>query len=79
MAPCGNPPPSGRVSGGRAVKDKNRNPEGTPDFFLDGAAAARGRGQKNIFTICKYCWMNRAGFTIIANRNRGLSPNGHPP
>ncbi|EDE1768734.1 hypothetical protein T040_21840 [Salmonella enterica subsp. enterica serovar Senftenberg] len=46
MAPCGNPPPSGRVSGGRAVKDKNRNPEGTPDFFLDGAAAARGRGKK---------------------------------
>ena len=79
MAPCGNPPPSGMGIGGRSVKDKNRNPEGTPDFFLDGAATARGRGKKNKFTICKYCWMNRAGFTIITNRNRALRPHGHPP
>ena len=40
------PSPIRQGIGGRAVKDKNRNPEGTPDFFLDGAAAARGRGKK---------------------------------
>ena len=45
MAPAGTlPHPAGYR--GRAVKDKNRNPEGTPDFFLDGTAAARGRGKK---------------------------------
>jgi len=26
---------------GSAVKDKNRNPEGTPDFFLDGSIVAQ--------------------------------------
>ncbi|EDE0787460.1 hypothetical protein BZU47_21190 [Salmonella enterica subsp. enterica serovar Enteritidis] len=73
------PSPIRQGIGGRAVKDKNRNPEGTPDFFPGRCSSCAGTWQKNKFTICKYCWMNRAGFTIITNRNRALRPHGHPP
>ncbi len=69
------PSPSGRVSG-RAVRIKIGTLKG-PRFFL--VQQLRGDVAKNKFTICKYCWMNRAGFTIITNRNRALRPNGHPP
>ena len=46
MAPCGNPPPSGRVSWGEPSRIKIGTLKGTPDFFLDGSAAARERRQK---------------------------------
>ncbi|EDC5633186.1 hypothetical protein GAT24_20925 [Salmonella enterica] len=78
MAPCGNPPPSGRVSGGEPSRKKIGTLKGPPIFSWT-VQQLRGDEAKNKFTICKYCWMNRAGFTIIANRNRGLNPNGHPP
>ncbi|HHZ3504194.1 TPA: hypothetical protein ACWCJD_005308, partial [Escherichia coli] len=51
MAPCGNPPPSGRVLVGEPSRIKIGTLKGTPDFFLDGLAAVR---QLNKFTICKY-------------------------
>ncbi|AYN25522.1 hypothetical protein D8682_00730 (plasmid) [Buttiauxella sp. 3AFRM03] len=44
MAPCGNPPPSGRVLPGGPSRIKIGTLKGTPDFFLDGSAAARERG-----------------------------------
>ncbi|EBI8870100.1 hypothetical protein C3T75_24615 [Salmonella enterica] len=59
MAPCGNPPPYGRVSAGAPSRIKIGTLKGTPDFFLDGSAAARERG-KNKFTICKY-YLDKTG------------------
>ncbi|EOR7068386.1 hypothetical protein I8E33_RS25705, partial [Escherichia coli] len=41
MAPCGNPPPSGRVLPVEPSRIKIGTLKGTPDFFLDGSAAAR--------------------------------------
>ncbi len=75
MAPCGNPPPSGRVSGGEPSRIKIGTLKG-PRFFLQ---QLRGGAAKNKFTISKYYWMNRNGFTIITNRNRALRPHGPPP
>ncbi len=78
MAPCGNPPPSGRVSGGEPSRIKIGTLKGPPIFSWT-VQQLRGDVAKNKFTICKYCWMNRARFTIITNRNRALRPHGHPP
>ncbi|EEJ9533198.1 hypothetical protein T040_23360, partial [Salmonella enterica subsp. enterica serovar Senftenberg] len=50
-----------------------------PPIFSWTVQQMRGDVVKNKFTICKYCWMNRAGLTIITNRNRALRPHGHPP
>ncbi|EOI3558143.1 hypothetical protein ACMSZQ_004505, partial [Cronobacter dublinensis] len=50
-----------------------------PPIFSWTVQQLRGDVAKNKFTICKYYWMNRNGFTIITNRNRALSPSGHPP
>ena len=44
MAPCGNPPPSGRVLPVEPSRIKIGTLKGTPDFFLDGSAVAREQG-----------------------------------
>ena len=46
MAPCGNPPPSGRVLAVEPSRIKIGTLKGTPDFFLDGSAAEREHGLK---------------------------------
>ena len=72
MAPCGNPPPSGRVLSVEPSRIKIGTLKGTPDFFLDGLAAARRSG-KNKFTICKYGLVESGLFCYNYYQKQGIT------
>ncbi|MEF3505557.1 hypothetical protein V4S52_23330, partial [Citrobacter freundii] len=51
--------------------------KGTPDFFLDGSAAARGGG-KNKFTKCKYSLVEPGLFCYNYYQKQGIRPKRTP-
>ncbi|WP_410737713.1 hypothetical protein, partial [Citrobacter freundii] len=51
--------------------------KGTPDFFLDGSAAARGGG-KNKFTKCKYSLVEPGLFCYNYHQKQGIRPTRTP-